>query len=277
MTEQRWSWDSTLYAGSANFYTVGRVAYPPELADRLADALHLDGSGRLLDVGCGPGALTLPMARFFAEVVGIDADLEMLAEAARQADRAGITNVTWRHLRGEQLPAGIPAPSVVTFAQSFHWMDRNRVTAVVRHMLAEGGAVVHVGATTHEGIDTDEQLPHPRPPRGAIRTLIREFLGDARRAGRSSLPNGETPDGEEDIFRATGFRGPERLELPARTVQRTVEEVRASIYSLSSSTPHLFGEAFDAFDARLRGLLDQAASNGVFSERFPGITVVIWR
>lgn len=277
MTEQGWSWDSTLFAGSAAFYPVGRVAYPPELADRLADALQLDGSGRLLDVGCGPGSLTLPLAPLFAEVFGVDADPEMLAEAARQADQAGITNVTWRHLRGEQLPARIPAPSVVTFAQSFHWMDRDRVAALVRHMLADGGAVVHVGATTHEGIDTDERLPYPRPPRAAIRSLIREFLGDARRAGQSSLPGGETPGGEERIFRAAGFRGPERLELPDRTVRRTVEEVRASIYSLSSSAPHLFGAAFDAFDARLLALLDAAASDGVFSERLRGITVDIWR
>jgi SAM-dependent methyltransferase len=277
MTDRGWSWDSTLYAGSAVFYPVGRVAYPPELANRLADALRLDGSGCLLDVGCGPGSLTLPLARHFAAVVGIDADPEMLAEAARQADRAGITKVTWRHLRAEQLPAGIPTPSVVTFAQSFHWMDRNRVAALVRQMLAEGGAVVHVGATTHEGIDTDEQLPHPRPPRAAIHTLIREFLGERRRAGQSALSNGETPSGEDDIFRAAGFRGPEYLELPARTVQRTVEEVRASIYSLSNSAPHLFGPAFDTFDGRLRALLDQAASDGVFSERLGGITVAIWR
>ena len=277
MTEQGWSWDPTLYTGSAPFYAAGRVAYPPELADRLADALPLDGSGRLLDVGCGPGSLTLLLAGLFAEAVGIDADPEMVAEAARQADRAGITNVTWCHLRAEQLPAAVPAPTVVTFAQSFHWMDRNHVAGLVRRMLADGGAVVHVSATTHEGIDTEEQLLHPRPPRDAIRTLIREFLGDARRAGRSVLPGGETAGGEERIYRGAGFRGPERLELPARTVRRTAEEVRASIYSLSNSTPHLFGAGFDAFDARLRALLSRTASDGVFSERLRGITVDIWR
>jgi hypothetical protein len=136
--------------------------------------------------------------------------------------------IGWPMRFGEDLPAGIPAPSVVTFAQSFHWMDRNRVAALVRSMLADGGAAVHVGATTHEGIDTDERLPHPRPPRAAIRTLIRDFLGGTRRAGRSALPDGETPGGEDGIYHAAGFRGPERLELPPRTVQRTVEEVRAS-------------------------------------------------
>jgi len=144
-------------------------------------------------------------------------------------------------------------------------------------MLANGGAVVHVGATTHEGMDTDEQLPLPRPPRDAIRALIRQFLGDVRRAGQATLPSGETPDGEDDVYRAAGFRGPERLSLPARVVRRTAEEVRASIYSLSSSAPHLFGTEFEVFDSGLRALLDETASEDGFSERLRGITVDIWR
>ena len=165
---------------------------------------------------------------------------------------------------------------MVTFAQSFHWMDRERVAGVVRRMLVEGGAVVHVGATTHEGVDTDEVLPLPEPPRESIRALVREFLGDVRRAGRSTLPGG-TPGGEDDVFRAAGFVGPERLQVPGRVVTRTVEEVRASVYSLSSSAPHLFGTELEAFDARLRALLDGAAAGGGFSERLDGITVHVWR
>jgi cyclopropane fatty-acyl-phospholipid synthase-like methyltransferase len=53
-SRHEWSWDPTLYAGAAAFYTRGRVANPQALAQRLAAALSLDGSGRLLDVGCGP-------------------------------------------------------------------------------------------------------------------------------------------------------------------------------------------------------------------------------
>jgi cyclopropane fatty-acyl-phospholipid synthase-like methyltransferase len=79
-----------LYAGSARFYAVGRVGYPAEIADVLADALQLDGSGRLLDVGCGPGSLTLLLAPHFAEAIGLDADADMLAEAARLAARTGV-------------------------------------------------------------------------------------------------------------------------------------------------------------------------------------------
>ena len=273
---QGWTWDPSLYAGSAAFYTVGRVAYSAQLADELAAALHLDGSGVLVDVGCGPGSLTLLLAPWFAQAVGVDADADMLAEAARLAAQQSVGNVIWRHLRAEDLPADLPRPRVVSFAQSFHWTDRPRVAAAVRGMLGADGAVVHVGATTHEGVDSDEHLPHPRPPRRAIAALVREHLGPQRRAGQGVLPQGTAGD-ENDVFRAAGFAGPQRLEIPGRVVERTAEQVVASVYSLSSAAPHLFGDRLDAFDGELRRLLAAAGPTGRFSERMRPTTVTIWR
>ena len=60
-----WEWDPSLYAGSASYYVRGRVAYPPDLIDALVEAMQLDGTGALLDVGCGPGSLVLPLAPWF--------------------------------------------------------------------------------------------------------------------------------------------------------------------------------------------------------------------
>jgi SAM-dependent methyltransferase len=275
---QKWRWDPSLYAGAAAFYACGRVAYPEALAEQVAAALDLDGAGRLLDIGCGPGSLTLLLAPLFAEVIGIDADPDMLAEASRQAARAGIGNVEWRHLRAEDLPADLPPPTVITFAQSFHWMDRPRVAATAREMLVERGALVHVHATTHQGMDTNEPLPHPRPPRAAITALIQQYLGTAHRAGKGVRPaSGGAEDREERVYRAAGFYGPQRIELPARTVERTAEEVRASVYSLSSAAPHLFGEHLDRFDSDLTALLAQAAPDSLFSEQLREITIDIWR
>lgn len=151
-TRDGWSWDPTLYGGSAAHYAVGRVAYPAAVADTLVEAVPLDGSGRLLDVGCGPGSLTLLLAPHVAEAVGVDADPDMLTEAAQLAARQHVRNVTWRHLRGEDLPADLGTFRLVSFAQSFHWMDRPRVAGVVRQMLDRGGALVHVHATTHQGV-----------------------------------------------------------------------------------------------------------------------------
>jgi len=267
-----WTWDPSLYAGSAPFYAIGRVGYPPELADLLAAALDLDGSGRLLDVGCGPGSLTLLLAPYFAEAIGVDADADMLGEAARLAGEQGVGNVTWRHLRGEDLPADLPPVRVVTFAQSFHWMDREQVAAAVRRLLVPGGAVVHVHATTHEGVDTDAELPHPRPPRAEVMRLVQRYLGSQRRAGQGVLAAG-TAGGEDAIYRAAGFSGPQRLEVPGRVLERSAAEIAASVYSLSGSAPHLFGNRLEHFDAELRKLL----GDGPFSEQMQSVALDIWR
>jgi 2-polyprenyl-3-methyl-5-hydroxy-6-metoxy-1,4-benzoquinol methylase len=80
-----WVWDETLYAGSAAFYPSGRLPYPPEVAEALRTLLDLDGRGRMLDVGCGPGSLTLLLARLFEQTVGIDADPDMIARARVEA------------------------------------------------------------------------------------------------------------------------------------------------------------------------------------------------
>jgi SAM-dependent methyltransferase len=278
-------WDPFLYAGSARYYTVGRVAYAAAVADALVCALQLDGSGRLLDVGCGPGSLTFLLAPYFAEAIGVDADADMLTEATQLAARAQVRNVNWRHLRSEELPADLPHVHVVSFAQSFPWMDRLRVAAAVRGMLVADGALVHVHATTHQWIDRDVDrgvmLPHPRPPREAIRRLVQRYLGPQRRAGHAVLQSAAPEDvrlqEESVIYRAARFSGPQRLEVPGWSVERTAEEIVASVYSLSSSAPHLFGDRLDPFDAELRQLLANASPDGWFSEQMRSIALDIWR
>lgn len=49
--------------------------------------------GRALDHGCGVGRLSLPLARTFREVVGLDVSGSMVAEAAANARRSGAENV----------------------------------------------------------------------------------------------------------------------------------------------------------------------------------------
>ncbi|MEU7585834.1 class I SAM-dependent methyltransferase [Micromonospora sp. NPDC049230] len=277
MTEATWQWDETLYAGSARHYSVGRLPYPPGLAEAVSSALDLDGTGRLLDVGCGPGSLTLLLAPLFETAVGVDADRDMLAEGRRRADGVGVTNVEWRHLRAEDLPASLGTFRVATFAQSFHWMDRPLVARRVRDMLTPDGAWVHVGAITHQGMAGDDVLPHPRAPWQQINDLVASYLGPVRRAGQGLLPAG-TPSGEGAIMRAAGFAGPTLLAVEQGVVvERTVDEVTSAVFSLSSSAPHLFADRLPAFEADLRQLLTTAARDGRFAERRGDIEVAIWR
>jgi SAM-dependent methyltransferase len=270
------SWDPTLYLGSAPFYARGRFPYPAELADALRDELRLDGTGRLLDVGCGPGSLSLLLAPLFAEVVGVDPDPGMVAEAGREAKRLQVANARWIELPAEALPGGLGTFRVATFAQSFHWMDRERVAATVRGMLDPAGAWVHVHATTHQGIEGGEALGAPTPPREEIAELVRSYLGPVRRAGARLLPGG-TLSGEEAVMVAAGYTGPRTITVAGRVHERSADDVVASVFSLSSAAPHLFGERLEAFERDLRRLLRTVSPDGRFAEQAREVEIVIWR
>ncbi|HEX4431699.1 MAG TPA: class I SAM-dependent methyltransferase [Frankiaceae bacterium] len=269
-------WDDSLYAGSAVFYLQGRLPYPTRLADAFRARLDLDGAGRLLDLGCGPGSLTLLLAPFFAEVVAVDADLDMIRVGVGEAARRGIRNVKWLHCSAEDLE-DVGRFEVVTLAQSFHWMDRPAVAGKIHGLLEPAGHCVHVGATTHEGTGSSGASPLPTVPRESITHLIRQYLGPERRAGRGIVAGGYTPDEQDVIFREAGFTGPEIVPVAGGDVfERSQDQVVASVLSLSGAAPHLFGDRLPAFTDELRELLRKASPSGVFSEQLQDMRLFLW-
>lgn len=271
-------WDESLYAGSAEFYAIGRLPYPPRLATELGVRLGLTGHGRLLDLGCGPGSLTLLLAPLFADVMAVDADADMLRVGqGRSAQLLGVENVTWVHCRDESLPDDLAPLDVTTLAQSFHWMDQPLVAEKIRRLLVPGGCCVHVGATTHEGVVGAVGLPRPAPAREGITELVRGYLGPHRRAGKAVITQ-ELSSNEDLVFRSAGYEGPERVEVVAGDIViRTEDEVIASVLSLSSSASHLFGPRLPKFAADLRSLLRAVSPDGVFAEQQRDITLSLWR
>jgi hypothetical protein len=129
---------------------------------------------------------------------------------------------------------------------------------------------------THQGVEGGVALPHSRPPHSSIAKLVRTYLGPVRRAGQSRLPHGTAP-GEEEIYRAVGFTGPRRIEVPGRVVTRVTDDIVAAVFSLSSSAPHLFGDDGERFEAELRQLLHSASPSGMFSEQTREIAIDIWQ
>jgi hypothetical protein len=200
----------------------------------------------------------------------------MVEEASREAERQGVRNATWIHLRAEDLPAGLGTFRVVTFAQSFHWMDRERVAATVHDLLEPAGTLVHVHATTHRGVGSDEGLTWPQPPYEAIAKLVESYLGPVRRAGRSHVPGG-LPSGEDEVVRAAGFRDQRLLDVGGgRVFERSEDDIVAAVFSLSSAAPHLFADRLGEFEADLRAILRDVSPGGRFGERQREIALELW-
>jgi len=102
---------------------------------------HLRAGDRLLDVGCGPGTLTVDLARTVSpgEVAGIDVADTVIAEAAEYADNAGVTNVSFRV--GDFRHAGLEPGS----------FDAVHAHQVLQHLSDPVGALAAMAGLTRPG------------------------------------------------------------------------------------------------------------------------------
>ena len=266
-------YDPSFYAGAAVHYRCGRPAYSPRLEALLAAELSLDGGGRLLDVGCGPGILTVRLAHLFDAAVGLDPDPAMIAEGRRAARERDIANITWIQARAEHLPAVAPGPyRLVTFGQSFYWTDEVRVAEAVYDMVEPGGALALVG---HQPVGRAVP-PSPGPPRiphDEIEELVRKYLGPTRRAGQSTAPVQALS--LQDALASTRFGAPRVIFAPGiPNLMRDIESVVSGYFSMSWAAPHLFGDRAQEFAAEVRELLRERSPDGVFWD-WPGDTEVM--
>ena len=266
-------YDPSFYGGAAVHYRCGRPAYSPRLEALLAEELGLDGSGRLLDVGCGPGILTVRLAHLFEGAVGLDPDPAMIAEGRRAARERDIANITWIQARAEDLPAVAPGPyRLVTFGQSFYWTDEIPVAEAVYDMVEPGGALVLAGHQA-KGRPVPPSPGPPRIPHDEIEELVRKYLGPARRAGQSTPPVQALS--LQDALASTRFGAPRVIFAPGiPDLTRDIESVVSGYFSMSFAAPHLFGDRVEEFADEVRELLRERSPDGVFWD-WPGDTEVM--
>jgi SAM-dependent methyltransferase len=266
-------YDPTIYLGSAAHYRYGRPAYLPELEAILMRQAGLDGNGRLLDVGCGPGVLTVRLAHLFAQAVGLDPDADMLAEGSRAAEEKTVMNIRWVQGLAEDLPAVAPGPyRLVTFGQSFHWTDEQQVAETMYDMLEPGGALALI-AHTVTGRPRPPDPGVPAIPHDEITALVEKYLGSSRRAGQGTAR--PRTHRFEDVLARTRFGVPQQFFVPGiPDLLRDSESVLSGYFSRTSAAPHLFGDRLDDFARDVRVLLAKRSAEGIFWD-WPGDTEVV--
>ena len=134
---------------TAVYYAKYRRGYPPPAVDAIADAFGLGDDDVVVDLGCGTGQLSLPLAARVRAVVGLDPEPDMLALARRTADAHGVANASWWLGADSDLPAlrhvlGDRSVGAVTIAVAIHWMERDTLFRNIRPLLRPGGGVAVV-------------------------------------------------------------------------------------------------------------------------------------
>ncbi len=108
-------------------------------------ALGLPAGGRVLEVGCGRGVAMPALARLLApaRLAGLDLDADLLEEARRSADAAGIAVVL---VPGDVRRMPFPDGSfelVVDFGTCYHIARAPQALAEIARVLSPGGLFVH--------------------------------------------------------------------------------------------------------------------------------------
>ena len=100
---------------------------------------------RILDIGCGGGLLSEPMARLGAEVVGADAAARNIPVAQVHAEQSGLT-IDYRHTSAEALAdAGEQFDVVLNMEVVEHVADPQAYLTACQQLLRPGG--LHICST----------------------------------------------------------------------------------------------------------------------------------
>jgi ubiquinone/menaquinone biosynthesis C-methylase UbiE len=129
----------------AGFYHKYRRGYPSAAIDVLVEGFGLTRDDIVVDLGCGTGQLTLPIARRVRAVAGVDPEPDMLAHARRAANEQGIANVTWLLEADTDVPALAALlggqVGAVTIGQALHRMRYQELFPALAPLLRRGGGV----------------------------------------------------------------------------------------------------------------------------------------
>jgi SAM-dependent methyltransferase len=137
---------------AAQLYERSRLVAPAEVFDDLVELAGWPPGARLVEIGCGTGQATLPLAERGLEIVGIELG-ERLAELAR-AKLAGFP-VTIATSSFEEWDArGELFDGVVSF-NAFHWLDPELRYTKPAALLRPGGALGVMGSAfvVHDDAD----------------------------------------------------------------------------------------------------------------------------
>ncbi|MDX8494154.1 class I SAM-dependent methyltransferase [Mesorhizobium sp. VK22B] len=247
-----------LFAGAAYYFARYQADYPPAMFDFLTQN-YLSGRepAVLLDLGCGTGQISVPLARFADEVIAVDPDQGMIDEACQYAARSGARNVSFVTGKSEELGLDIGPFSLVTIAGAFHWMDRERVLKYLEKVAAHDCAIAVISRHRSNCSPDDwwlEQLAYTEA-----------FWGGFFPAGSEGIrPALKVANGV--ILARSAFSDIQDKSFPYEH-HWDLDSLVGYILSTSKACPGVLGDRRPAFEDGLRSRLSAMSPTGTFIER----------
>lgn len=134
--EQRKSW----YGSVAQAYDRVRPKYPQELLERAVEVAAIPKTGKILEVGCGPGTATISLAQMGFSMVCLELSLET-CKIARQ-NLAGYPNLEVINTNFEEWEPADRELDAIVAATSWHWVAPEHKHQKAASILKNSGALV---------------------------------------------------------------------------------------------------------------------------------------
>lgn len=253
------------FQSAVPYYRRYRLAYPERLIARVIALLGLEPGATVLDLGCGPGSLAVPLAKAGLAVTAADPEPQMLEAAQAAAAQAGVRLNLWRGGSYDLTPDMGPF-DLVAIGRAFHWMDRMATLSMLDRIVTPKGAV----ALFHDA--------HPVLPENAwfkVLCKVGDKFGRAQQshvAERKALGHRRY---EPFLFRSA-FTELDGLSV---TIRQAIseDEIVGRAFSQSTTSPAMLGAEADAFEAELRQSLRALSPDGSFAEIAEMVAVIARR
>jgi len=182
---------------AAELYDRARPGYPPALFEALAELADLEPGSRVLEIGCGTGQATLPLAERGYSVVAVELGAGLAAVARRKLADFRAVRVVVSAFEDWPMPAQ-PFDAVVS-ATAFHWLDPAIRVSKSADALRPGGTLATI--STH----------HVAGGTAAFFAEVQECYerwDPATPAGLRLQPSAEIPFEHDELDQSDRFNAP---------------------------------------------------------------------
>ncbi|MFB6354505.1 MAG: class I SAM-dependent methyltransferase [Halobacteriales archaeon] len=232
------------FEGTEAYYAEHRPGYGEEAIRYLRERFGLDGDSRVLDLGCGPGTIAIPLAAHVGEVVGMDPSEAMLDQARERASAAGRQHIEWVLGSDADLDAGLGTFRLTTIGRAFHRLDQQRSLDRLQELTGPDGGVALLG-------DPEWVIRGRRAWQTAVYEVVSRYVADVpERTGPI-----EYDEPYDETLAAAGYAD---VEVATFEFERewSIDDIVGYVRSLSYCSPRQLGADRPAFEAEVRDRLN---------------------